>query len=223
MAEFLKGNYGHAGKLFVDQVKSMELENILFLQRGFESELMRDPDRLQKQCISASLILTADTIASDAMFKDGRQLTCDDIGDYIKKTTDISEDEKCLEYIYEKIAGNMNHFVTAHNEEFEQITEVWGRIDEKENRAYIIKNVFERMLGEIGYSPKSFLAWADSNGLIWSDADRPNYKRARIYPGSKRVRTVALYMGYGDELDGFTEVNENDESVGNTTQKHFNL
>ena len=201
-AEFFKNNYGHIGKMFIDAIKDIGFDEVRRIQRTFESILMEDEDRLQKQCISMSLILAADSIASAYIFKDGMELNVGDVVPYIKKSSDISEDEKCLEFIYGEIIKNQNRFRSHDNAS--PYPEVWGRIVEETNRVYIIKGIFDKLLKDAGYSPKAFTRWAETKGLIERSSDRYARKVKVIPEVGKTVWCVDLK--WEDDLDGFSEI-----------------
>ncbi len=72
--ETLKKNYGYAGKDFIDVIKDMDPVELREMQRRIQSEI-HDDEKMQKQSISLSIILTADRIATDYLFKDGQYLS----------------------------------------------------------------------------------------------------------------------------------------------------
>ena len=201
-AEFFKDHYGHAGRKFIDAIKDAGVDKVKEMQRYYEKLLMKDKDRLQKQCISMSLILTADTLASGYIFEDSNALTIEDVAKFIKKESDISEDEKCLEYLYGEIMKNQRKFRTEENKE--PYPEVWGRILDDENRVYIIKGIFEKLLRDAGHSPKSFARWAETKGLINRSKDRYT-RKVKVIPGVNKT-VWCLDLKWADELDGFDEI-----------------
>lgn len=201
-AEFFKDHYGHAGRRFIDAIKDAGVDKIKEMQRYYEKLLMEDKERLQKQCISMSLILTADTLASGYIFEDSNALTIEDVAKFIKKESDISEDEKCLEYLYGEVVKNTQKFSTDGNKE--PYPEVWGRILDDENRVYIIKGIFEKLLRDAGYSPKSFVRWAESKGLINRSKDR-YARKVKVMPGVNKT-VWCLDLKWADELDEFDEI-----------------
>lgn len=71
--EIVKKNYGFAGKRFVEIVKEMDIEEIKKIQKEFQKQLF-DSDKMQKQAMSLSIILTADKIATEQIFKDGQYI-----------------------------------------------------------------------------------------------------------------------------------------------------
>ena len=75
--ETLKKNYGYAGKDFVDVIKDMDPAELREMQRRIQSEI-HDDEKMQKQSISLLIILTADRIATDYLFKDGQYLSIEE-------------------------------------------------------------------------------------------------------------------------------------------------
>ena len=65
----IKHNYGFAGMDFIDVLKDMGKEEICRIQKELQAELMND-DKMQKQAISLSIVLTADKIATERLFKE---------------------------------------------------------------------------------------------------------------------------------------------------------
>ena len=76
-ADTLKQNYGFAGKDFVEVIKAMGTDAVREIQKDFRQQLF-DDEKMQKQSISLSIILTADKIATDALFKDGQYISVDE-------------------------------------------------------------------------------------------------------------------------------------------------
>jgi uncharacterized protein (DUF927 family) len=202
IAEFLKSNFGHAGPLFVDAVKEMGIDEVRALQRTYEKVLIGKTDRLQKQCISMSLIIAADIIATQYIFKDDKALTIDEIEKYIKKESDISEDEKCLEYLYGRIVANINRFVVDN--ESDGYPETWGRIDENLNRVYIIKGIFDKLCYDEGYDPRSFLQWASIHHKIKRGNNSGYQRKIRIGRSKKAIWSIDLE--WKDDLNDFDEI-----------------
>ena len=211
MAEFFKENYGFGGRIFVDELKKIGKKYLKVQQNYFFEKLVSEnPDALQRQCHSWSAIILADQIMDATVFHDGAALTTEEIAPYIKSTTDVSENEKCLEYLYEKVAANESRFVHAGNKFAETPLEVWGRIDMDEddpasNMVYIIKNVFEKLCKDGNFSAQAFITWAKLHDKIVCSSDRP-YKRKRINGNGSSKPVWALALKYSDPLDDFEEI-----------------
>ena len=67
-AELVKRNYGFAGKRFVEIIKELSVDEIREMQHEFQSRLF-DDEKMQKQSISLSIVLTADKIATDYLLR----------------------------------------------------------------------------------------------------------------------------------------------------------
>ena len=203
VAEILKRNYGWVGREFTDALQREEFVRILkSTQEKYFSDLMRDTE--EKQAISASIILCADRLATAAIFHDDRQLKPDDIREFLVSKVDSDVNLRIYNWLINTIGTNPRRFDT----EDQQNGELWGMIDEGENRVYIIRSVFDRLLKNEGYSPGAFLTWANQKGLL---------KREET-PGNMRLTTRKRFNGVqtacvGLKLDRngeYTEVQDED-------------
>lgn len=66
-ADIVKKNYGYAGKAFIAIIKKMGIEKIRAVQEVFKQELQSN-DKMEKQALSLSIVLTADRIATEYIF-----------------------------------------------------------------------------------------------------------------------------------------------------------
>ena len=76
VAEFFKSNYGFAGKDFINVVRLVKFDKIKEMRRDFEMKIKEEEERQgsvkeDKQRISLSVLLTADKLATDYIFRDG--------------------------------------------------------------------------------------------------------------------------------------------------------
>ena len=132
-------------------------------------------DSTDKQAASASAILAADHIATELIFKDGNNLTVEDMAKIMTKKEDVNVNARAYEYILELVARNPNKFKTNDFGDYQG--EVWGRLDVE--YIYIIKSVFDREMSLSGYNSTAFLSYAKRLGLIACDKDKRT-KKARI-------------------------------------------
>lgn len=178
-ADTLKQNYGFAGKDFVEVIKAMGAEQVREIQRDFQQQLF-DDEKMQKQSISLSIILTADKIATDALFKDGQYISMDEAKKVLIDRNELSDNERCYRYIMDKVAMNGMRFDDDTN------CEKWGVI-----RDYVDKDAFKgkyavfypQSLDELckigGFSKKAFLSWANKKSLLSHSAGK-NTKPTKI-------------------------------------------
>ena len=200
-ANLIKRNYGFAGKQFVDIVKAMDEDAIKDIFYGFQGQLMSE-DRMQKQAISVATVLTADRIATENIFKDGVYITLEEAGTVLIDRDEVSDNERCYEFILDKIAMNPQRFDTGSN------VEKWGKFEN--DYAVIIRQAFIELCHAGGFDAKSFLDWASANDLILHDEKRMD-KLKRIN-GNNPKRCIFLKMKDSEEdeniTDGFMAVDE---------------
>lgn len=187
----VKANYGWAGKRFVEIIQSLDPEEIRKLQSEFQ-QILFDTDKMQKQSISLSIVLTADRIATDHIFQDGEYISLEDAKKVLIDRNELSNNERCYHYLLDKISMNGQRF------DSETKVEKWGVIDQ--GYAIIYVQAFKELCSQGGFSDKAFLSWADKNGVIQSSDGRLN-KLKKI--NGKPVRCVFLKLNEFEDKDGF--------------------
>lgn len=102
VAEFVKRNYGFAGKEFVDVIKDLGVTRIKEIQQGF-MELLADDEKMQKQSLSLSIILTADKLATDYLFKDAQYISLEEAKEVLIDRNELSDNERCYQFVLDKV------------------------------------------------------------------------------------------------------------------------
>lgn len=175
MSNIVQSNYGFAGRIFVEFLQEDGvLENVNRLQKEYFRELLKS-DSTDKQAASASAILAADRIATALIFKDGNNLTVEDMAAIMTKKEEVNVNTRAYDFIIELVARNPNKFKT--NDWGEYQGEVWGKTDEA--YTYIIKSVFDREMQNAGFNSTAFLAWAKRREIIQT-APNKRTKKVRI-------------------------------------------
>lgn len=195
-AETLKKNYGYAGRDFVEAVKRIGTEAI----RGIQAEILeqlRDDEKMQKQSLSLSIILTADRIATDFLFKDGQYISMDEAREVLVDRNELSDNERCYRYLLDKVAMNPQRFDPDSN------VEKWGVLEK--GYAIFYNQAFDELCHAGGFSKKSFLSWADRKSLIQTQAGRLN-KTKKI--DGNVYRCIFLKMEDEPEKEGFVDVEQ---------------
>lgn len=164
VVEVIKSNYGFAGREFVELLQEGDnMQYAVDKQKGIYRELSGG-ESTEKQAMAASIILTADSLIDEWIFKDGRRLSAADIEPFLMTKKAVSANHRAYDFIFEFVAGNRSKFITNTTDRHEN--EVFGLIDEHENVVYFIKSAFDRIMLEHGYNPTAFLSWAKTRGLI---------------------------------------------------------
>ena len=174
-ANLVRKNYGFAGRAFVEKLYSDDnLERAGALHRK-HFKALSDCDATEKQAIAAALILTADELATEWIFKDNRAVTQDEIGDFLMSQDAVSIGRRGYEFFCDWVAQNANKL----RDGVEQ-GEVYGLLEGK--RAYIIRGVFNRVAEDNGYPSKALLSYLKERRLIEA--------RGRAYTKGKRVNGI---------------------------------
>lgn len=198
-AEIVKKNYGFAGRKFVEILKGLGHDETRKIQAGFQKQLL-DTDKMQKQSMSLSIVLTADKIATEHIFKDGRYISAEDAKKVLIDRNEVSDNERCYQYILDKIAMNGQRFDVSSS------CEKWGIIEN--GYAIIYNQAFKELCKAGGFSEKSFLSWADKNGLIQTQGGRCN-KVKKI--NGNPVRCVFIKLNPDQDKDGFEKIDDSEQ------------
>ena len=198
-AELVKHNYGHAGREFVDVLKELGWEKVREIQQDFLRQLA-DDDKMQKQSLSLSIILTADKLATDYLFKDRQYISLEEAREVLVDRDELSDNERCYQYVLDKVAMNPARF----DDKVENV-EKWGTIES--GYAIIYTTAFTALCKEGGFSRTSFLSWANRKGLIQAEASGKKMDKLKSFNGNK-VRCVFLKLNDNTDKDGFIRVDE---------------
>lgn len=187
-AGLLKKNYGFAGKKFIESLQRPNMEAALRkLFQKYYDELSGEIDA--KQIISASILLTADALANVAIFRDGKNLTADELKEFLITKEESNVNNRCYQFILDWVAQNPRRFDPADSNN----GECWGTIEN--GIVYINRTVFETALQNHGFSLKPFLNWAKVHRkLKFEDRGEGIERRLTVRKtiGSARMRCFAI-------------------------------
>lgn len=195
VANSLKKNYGHAGKIFVSNLSKpgiMEAAQELF-NKAFRD--LSSKDTTEKQAIPAALIMVADKLATDWFFKDGAPLTVGQISEFLQTRASVSMGERGYQYMCDWVAQNSNRFGVV------EVGETYGAVDE--GYAFIISKVFREASEAGGFSSAALLSYLKTHNLIKTRSGR-NTVGKRI--GISNTECVALLLPTGEN-------GENDDDI----------
>lgn len=195
-AELVKKHYGLAGKRFIEVLKGISIDDLHSMQKEFQKKLY-DDEAMQKQSLSLAILLTADKIATDYLFRDGRYITLAEAKTILINKNDLSDNERCYRYLQDKIAMNNQRF------DIDTKVEKWGVLEQ--GYAIIYNQAFKELCKSGGFSDKAFLSWADRKGLIETQGGR--LTKVKKVDGNP-VRCVFLRLNDNVDKDGFEPVEE---------------
>ena len=194
----ISNNYGHAGEKFVRIIQDMDMADIKAMQTDFLQKINDraaeiGQEKEEKQTIPLSVRLTADKIATDCIFQDGRYLDLNRCVDTLKSKGEVSENDRAYEYILSDVAMNVNRFVPDSEGNYRG--ECWGKI--ADGYAIIISNAFDKIAERGNFSRKMFLQWAKRKDVIQCNQKGEPTKTCRFDFGSPRC----IWLKIPDEVD----------------------
>lgn len=201
-AELVKQNYGFAGREFVRILKEIGFEKVMQIQQEIQRQIF-DDEKMQKQSISLSIVLTADVIATSYLFKDDEYINVDDAKEVLTDRNELSDNERCYQYILGEVVINSAKF-----DPMTQTNEKWGAIEN--GYAIIYNNAFDSICKKGGFSKKSFLSWADKKDLLQTQGGQLT-KVKKL--GGNPVRCVFIKMDDTIDSEEFQSVEDAQEEL----------
>ena len=193
-------NYGFAGREFVEYLQQDgNFDRVNELQKEYYRQLLKT-DGTDKQAASVSAILAADHIVTELIFKDGNNLTVEDVAGFMTKREEIDVNARAYNFVLDWIAKNINKF--KPNEFGNYQGEAWGKVDN--DCVYIIKSIFDKEMNNAGFNPVAFLSWAKRNGYVHT-AEGRRTRRSRI--AGLVANCVCLVAENIDISTDFEEIN----------------
>lgn len=195
-AEMVKRNYGFAGYDFIQVIKSIGRDEVCRIQKEFQDRLF-NTDKMEKQSLSLSIVLAADKIATDYLFRDGAYISIKEAQEVLVDREELSDNERCYQYILSEVEINAAKF-----EAFSQTAEKWGGMEA--GYVFIYTNIFDSICKKGGFSRTSFLSWAEKKGLIQTSAGKRT-KTKRIDGRVTRCVVLKLDGAPEEDKDGFVK------------------
>ena len=163
VANTLKQNYGFAGRRFVELLYGIDgaLDTVRQEYNALFKDLSRR-DTTEKQAMAAAAILVADKLATGWLFQDDRELTTEDMAEFLASKATVSTGERGYQFLCDWVAQNGLRFAASTAESTGR--DVYGTIEAGE--AYIIRKVFNDAVSDAGFSPRAVLSWLKRNEKI---------------------------------------------------------
>lgn len=198
VSRIIKQNYGYAGKKFVEALtEDIFSEAQQSYERYFKE--LSSGTTTEKQAMAASMILTADELADNFIFKTGKHLTVSQISEFLKSKASVSVGERGYAYMCDWVAMNANRFKSEESNS----GDCYGVIDN--DFAYINNTVFRKAAGDAGFDARALLSWMKTNGFIQT--------RGRAFTKNKRINGIAtecvvmqLHSGVENGLEDYEEL-----------------
>lgn len=174
-ADIVRSNYGFAGKIFVEYLKTIDRQEIKRIYKSFTDQLSTS-NSMAKQVASMAVILTADKYATESIFNDSRGLTVEDVNVFLTDRQEVSDGSRCYEYLMGILEEKGQHFDAQHDN-----LDQWGWVEYKDGERIVnfFPTALDRILTEAGFSRKSFVSWAKREELLIAANDKSQNRFTR--------------------------------------------
>lgn len=164
-----RNNYGFAGKMFIDYIKGLDKELLIKKYNQYLQQFIKTGGT-GKQSMAGAMLMLADELANDCIFKDDLKLTLEDFNGIILSEDEVSRAERYHEMIFDWVASNIRHFNGTEN------VDQWGKIDKvgnEINEIAIIKSIIESQFFRDTQSKPILTEWKKKGYLNVADDKLP--------------------------------------------------
>ena len=194
----LKQNYGFAGRKYIEALTPEVFEKVTERYRELLKKLLEN-NTTEKQAMAAALVIIGDELADEFIFHSGKVLAVEQMSQFLKDKSDVSAGQRAYNFLCDWVAVNANRFNTSDN-----VGEFWGKIDDENNKVYIISSIFRKTLTDNGFDERAVLSWLRSNNKIIPYKDGKSSKPISI--DGHKARFIEMYLQ--DENGGFADESE---------------
>lgn len=140
--EILNENYGHAGKKYIEYIKTLSVKD---LNERFKRNLENINNlgkTAEKQAISMALILLGDQLACECIFLEEKPLTVFEIQEFLRDKSEIDNTQNAYRFFVDQVSSNINKFTdySRKNDGIASKTEHLGFIDKENNKVYVVSS-----------------------------------------------------------------------------------
>lgn len=129
MMNFFGTNYGHAGVEYIQILNNLGREKVQGMIKVHRDELIeaaKGQKKTMKQINAMAVLLTADEIAADKLFKDKIKITTEQAVNMLESEDVVQAEAQAYEKIIDKIFSNKQHFQGLV--EYDKLTgDLWGK------------------------------------------------------------------------------------------------
>lgn len=190
-------HYGHAGIVFVDVVNRIGWdairEKVAYYRKVIkEQAMLLGEEKEDKQMIPLAVLLTADWLTEQEMFKDGIRLDFDYCLRSIKSKNQVSEMERAYKHFVDAYHINQSKF-----DPLVEIGEKWGR---KISDYYVavIPSALERIGQFYNFNVAQFISWCKETDRLSFETKR-NQKQVTINGDRLRCYVIRVDESMGDD------------------------
>ena len=158
VSNFVRKNYGHAGKEFINNMPKQE--KLQQRYREIFQNILKEIDTTDKQAMAMATILLADEISTEMIFED-EKLTIEDVSKWLTSVKEVDVSTRAYEWTINWISQNINRFKENEN------GEIWGKYIENEDVCLVNRSVYTEALNKAGFDFTAVIRnFANRNQII---------------------------------------------------------
>jgi hypothetical protein len=190
------------------------------MRRDFEKQIKEEAtkqgsEKEEKQILPLSLLLTADKLATDYIFKDGIYLDLPFMVSQLKNLVDISEGMRA----YRMLMDYLEVYTSKFSQKSEYKPESWGY--EEDGYINIVPMILNKIAKEQNFSVKILCDWCKSKNILKTNNDR-NQNIVKINCVTKRFYTFKIGFDEADHIKvAESRINTEDDGFVNAIQEEL--
>ena len=214
-AETLRENYGHAGKLMVSQIRTVDRFQDL-IRAAYNINMKKLAKVVTgKQANFGAALLVGDAMLCTIVFdKKYTPLRVNQILPYLATAEMVDTNEKIKEWLVGWVVSNIARFLDERRSDAEEIKgPVYGRIAANGD-VMILKSVLTDQMANRGRVPSAFMRWCEKRGFLCTNHSETNrhWDVWASIPGVSQSSPVyhfraAMFADQGKETEEGTVVN----------------
>lgn len=225
LPDFFSDNYGFAGRDYIKALEEIGRDGVKKIFKDFNIKartLAKERGKSDRQATVLAYILTADKIATDFVFKDGRYIDINRGIELLEDGEKVDTSARFYNVLMDTITINGRHFegmtfdegdikeAQDNNRAIRLSTEYWGRYDGEKGYVYIVPLVIKELAKKEGADIGLFYQYCIKNGLMQKNksGDKATTYRSLILLGANGKNKSV--KGWKIKLPQKGEVEEDD-------------
>lgn len=193
--DFVKENYGTVIREILKHINEYDCKAIY----KYNLELLKNIDTTDKQKIMVAILMLADKILTDIIFKDEYYISIKDFENALINKEETAVEERALEDIRDWYASEKRHFIDSKDEIDDGKVEIYGK---KMQDGYIafIPGILRDKLAQNGYDYTEVVSGWKRKKYLKIDKDKNrNTKVIKLNQNSVRCIVLDLKLKEDDE------------------------
>lgn len=205
----IEDNYGFAGEMFINAIAKYEIKDEY--RRIFKG-ICEKCNTTDKQAGVMALILLADKIACDHIFKNESCLKLKDVDEYLFDISEVDIADRAYNIIVDWIAMSENNFVFTSGDSLVGRTQCngqcWGRIDAQNDDVLINKGVLYEFLSSKEIDAKYVISKLSENDLVIKNSQGRNVHNTTV----NKIKSSYIKLKLPSEKKAFEEAVEDEDT-----------